>query len=451
MQATPVILIFDIGKTNKKLLLLDEDYKLVHEVATQFNEIIDEDGFACEDLNKLTNWILAEFQNLLTNNAFEIKAVNFSGYGASFVYLDEAGKPLLPLYNYLKPYPPALSKQFYKAYGGESMLAKQSASPVLGSLNSGLQLYRIKYEKPAIYKQIKYALHLPQYLSFILTKTFYTDLTSIGCHTHLWDFQNSCYHHWVNKEGIDSKLAPIKNSNSIAGTINDGIQVGVGLHDSSSALIPYLVSFTEPFVLLSTGTWCITLHPFNHTILSDYELHQDCLCYLSYKGLPVKASRLFAGYEHEQQVKKLAAHFNQPADYYKTLAFNAALLTPPKKIAKTTKKITGEIMLQQSAFSARSLSDYVNYEAAYHQLIADIIDQQTKSTNLVLSGSMVHNIFVVGGFSSNPVYMNLLAAAFPNNKVSAASVPQASAIGAALAIHQYWNTKPFPRNLIQVQ
>ena len=91
MQATPVILIFDIGKTNKKLLLLDEDYQLVHEVATQFNEITDEDGFACEDLNKLTNWIIAEFQNLLTNNAFEIKAVNFSGYGASFVYLDEAG------------------------------------------------------------------------------------------------------------------------------------------------------------------------------------------------------------------------------------------------------------------------------------------------------------------------------------------------------------------------
>ena len=246
-------------------------------------------------------------------------------------------------------------------------------------------------------------------------------------------------------------MAPIKNSDSIAGTINDGIQVGVGLHDSSAALIPYLVSFTEPFVLLSTGTWCITLHPFNHTILSDYELHQDCLCYLSYKGLPVKASRLFAGYEHEQQVKKLAAHFNQPADYYKTVAFDSALLTPPKKIAKTTKKLTGEIMLQQSAFSARQLSDFANYEAAYHRLIADIIDQQTKSTNLVLSGSMVQNIFVDGGFSSNPVYMNLLAAAFPNNKVSAASVPQASAIGAALAIHPYWNTKPFPTNLIQVQ
>ena len=108
-------------------------------------------------------------------------------------------------------------------------------------------------------------------------------------------------------------------------------------------------------------------------------------------------------------------------------------------------------MLQQSAFMARSLSDFANYEAAYHRLIADIIDQQTKSTNLVLSGSMVQNIFVDGGFSSNPVYMNLLAAAFPNNQVSAATVPQASAIGAALAIHQHWNTKPFPTNLIQVQ
>ena len=50
MKATPVILIFDIGKTNKKLLLFDEAYNMVHESIEQFQEIKDEDGFEGEML-----------------------------------------------------------------------------------------------------------------------------------------------------------------------------------------------------------------------------------------------------------------------------------------------------------------------------------------------------------------------------------------------------------------
>jgi len=44
--------------------------------------------------------------------------------------------------------------------------------------------------------------------------------------------------------------------------------------------------------------------------------------------------------------------------------------------------------------------------------------------------------------------MNLLAAAFPDIDVWAASVAQATALGAALAIHHEWNPLPVPPNLI---
>ena len=58
--------------------------------------------------------------------------------------------------------------------------------------------------------------------------------------------------------------------------------VGIGLHDSSAALIPYLMNFKEPFVLISTGTWCISLNPFNEAPLTKEELKSDCLSYMSY-------------------------------------------------------------------------------------------------------------------------------------------------------------------------
>ena len=449
-MSLPVILIFDVGKTNKKILLFDEQYKQVYEESVQFEETVDEDGFPCEDVNVLTKWVWEKFWQLASNKDYTIRGVNFSAYGASLVHLNDYYKPFTPLYNYLKPYPEELRKQFYDTYGGESLVAKQTASPVLGSLNSGMQFYRLKYEKPKIFQQIKYSLHLPQYLSFIISKKVASDITSIGCHTNLWDFQKNKYHEWVKKEKIYTKLAPIFNADKILRR-NDAktIPTGIGLHDSSAALIPYLSSFHEPFILLSTGTWNINLNPFNHQMLSDYELHHDCLCYLTYKGKPVKASRLFAGYEHEQQVKKLAVHFNKAVDHYKGIHYNVTLLGTNEFLQlKQTRSIA---ILQQSHFAERDLNDFKTYEEAYHQLIADIITQQVISTKLVLHSTPVKKVFVDGGFGKNQIFMNLLAAAFPDIEVYAAAITQASALGAAMAIHKHWNKNILPSNIIELK
>lgn len=450
-MSLPVIAIFDIGKTNKKLLLFDEQYKVVYEETAQLEEAVDEDGFACENVGLLTHWIKNTFEKVLQDGRYTVKAVNFSAYGASFVHLDETLRPCLPLYNYLKPYDEKLKQQFYNTYGGESLVAKQTASPVLGNLNSGMQLYRLKYEKSPEFSEIKHSLHLPQYLSFILSGKLCSDITSIGCHTNLWHFQKKAYHRWVKKEGVHAKLAPLMKSSEVAGYINDAITVGIGLHDSSAALIPYLDSFKEPFILLSTGTWCISLNPFNYSLLSDYELHHDCLCYLTYEGKPVKASRLFAGYEHEQQVKLLAAHFNMPADYFSQVACDPALFKKLHIDSNTYQKAGDDAMVQQSQFRKRDIKSFETYEEAYHQLVADIITQQVRSTKLVLSGTPVKKIFVDGGFSRNSIYMHLLARCFPGIEVYAASVAQASALGAALVLHDKWNKTTVPENIIAVK
>ena len=418
-----VCAVFDIGKTNKKLFLFDENYEIVFEKSIQLEETIDEDGDACEDLMQLNKWVLKVWNEVLKHDIFGIKAINFSTYGASFVYVNSLGHPILPLYNYLKPYPENLKKQFYDTYGGEEMFSVLTASPVLGSLNSGMQLYRLKYEKPEIYKEIRHSLHLPQYFHLLLTGKAYSDITGIGCHTNLWNFQTKNYHDWVEKEGIDKKLAPMS---AVGYELSaNGCAVGIGLHDSSSALIPYLISFDEPFILLSTGTWNICLNPFNESSLTFEELQQDCLCYLTFQNKPVKASRLFAGNTHEIKTKELAVQFSTEIDNYKNVDYNSEL-----------------IRNQNTA----------TYEAAYHSVVFDIVQDQIAAINLVINGlEPIRCIFVDGGFSKNPIFMNLLAQAFPNYEVLAASVAQASALGAALAIHESWNIKPIPENLIELK
>jgi L-fuculokinase len=455
MNKTSVIAIFDIGKTNKKLFLFDEQYNIVLEKSEQFDEITDEDGDACENIAALTNWVNECLNEVFLNKKLHVNALNFSTYGASFVHIDVEGKPVAPLYNYLKPYPAPLQDEFYRKYGGEIAFSIHTASPVLGNLNSGMQLYRLKKQKPELFEQIRYSLHLPQYMSFLVTGRAYSDITSIGCHTGLWNFPQNHYHEWIYREGVNEKLAAIFPSDQLMFSQWQGhaLLTGVGLHDSSAALIPYLFHFTEPFVLLSTGTWCISLNPFNQTRLTYEELQQDCLCYMEYRGKPIKASRLFAGYEHEQQTKRLAAHFNVANDYYKTVAFDAELINGlASPVAEATDSKSGKTaMVQGSVFGARDLNSFDTYEAAYHQFMADLMTQQVASLNLVLHNSPVKKIFVDGGFSRNPIYMHLLANAFPTHEVYAASVAQASAMGAALAVHTAWNKKSPSSELIELK
>ena len=47
--------------------------------------------------------------------------------------------------------------------------------------------------------------------------------------------------------------------------------------------------------------------------------------------------------------------------------------------------------------------------------------------------------------------MHLLAAAFPQLEVYATSMAQATAMGTALAIHNHWNTKTVPHDLISLK
>jgi len=444
-----VIAILDVGKTNKKLILFDEHYRIVLEQTESFKETKDEDGDACEDLEQLMSWVEATIHGLAVQKDFHVKAINFSAYGASFVHIGKKGRPVAPLYNYLKPYPSEIQRRFYAKYNGEITFSMQTASPVLGSLNSGLQLYRIKELHPELFKRIQYSLHLPQFLSFLVMGKVCSDITSIGCHTGLWNFSQDHYHEWVYREGIIDKLAPVAPSDAVLplrpefGTM----AAGIGLHDSSSAIIPYLASFREPFVLISTGTWCISMNPFNHVPLTVAELQQDCLCYLSYQGKPVKASRLFAGYEHEHQVRRLADYFLKEPDYHKGVLFDPAIAASLRSMDRPGSRPGSESFV----FRQRDLDDFANYEAAYHRLLMDLMEAQIGSTQLVLQGTPVKRIFVDGGFGRNQVYMHLLASAFPDIEVFAASIPQATAMGAALAIHSHWNARPQPGDIIDLR
>lgn len=439
MEPIKVTAIFDIGKTNKKFFLFDQDLKEVYKVYHRLDYTQDEDGDDCESIQALTQWVKQTLKEALALPQFLVIKLNFTTYGASFVHIDEMGSPVAPLYNYLKKYPENILEQFYSKYGPSEKFSQETSSPALGMLNSGLQLYWLKYAKPQTFKKIHRSLHLPQYFSFLFTGKAVSEYTSIGCHTGLWDFAKGEYHHWVKAEGIDKILPEVVDTTTSFPKTFDrhSMSIGVGVHDSSSALLPYLTSNTEPFALLSTGTWAISINPFNASPLTTEELRKDCLHFLSKKGQPIKISRLFIGEEHKVQIEKLYAYFQLERGYYKALSFEKKLYQKAK--SKNRKRFRFEF-LKPDIYGIAQANEtdwkgFTDFEDAYYSFIHELTELQEATLNLVLKGTEVKKLYIDGGFNANPIFVEILMDKLPGIEIETTDFALGTALGAGILVN----------------
>ncbi|MFY0688536.1 MAG: sugar kinase [Cyclobacteriaceae bacterium] len=429
-----VIAVFDVGKTNKKFFLFDRSFKVVHQTYIRFDEIPDDDGFHSEDLYALANWIKQTFEEIISNQSYSVKAVNFSAYGASLVHLDVKNELATPFYNYLKPLPRTIEDKFLGHFKSKEDFELRTASPYLGMLNSGIQLIYLKYAKPNLFQQVERTIHFPQYLSGIITGEFMTDYMSIGCHTGLWDFGNNDYSHWLTAEGVQSKLCQLKSD---AFKMVSGVKVGRGIHDSSAALMPYLSEHMDPFVLISTGTWNISMNPFNHEPLNSAELKLDCLNYMTSTGKSVKSTRLFLGNHLRETVKKLAEFFNVDYEDYKQIGWK------PERVNKcdSSRQLLFDhkvLLPERFGFTNSEQSNFSmfpSFELAVHQLFEELTDLQVASLHVVLGD--VKDIFVDGGFATSDLFLSLLAKKLPEHRIYSCEFGMGSALGAALQVSEH--------------
>lgn len=428
-----VTAVFDIGKTNKKFFLFDEDFQEVYREYTRFDEIKDEDGYPTENLPALQTWLKELFNRIVASQKHDVIAINFSTYGASFVHIDDHGEVLTPLYNYTKPMDYDLIESFFNKYGPEVEFSRKTGATNSGMLNSGMQLYWLKHTKPEIFKKVKYSLHLPQYLSYIFTGIPLSEYTSIGCHTALWDYEKKDYHEWVYKEEIDKILPPIVSTETSINMNYNGkrIKIGVGIHDSSSALLPYVRSTKESFILVSTGTWSVSLNPFSEKTLTESDIKKDCINYMRINGKAVKSSKLLLGNEYKYQVTKLSEHFNVASDYHKTIKFDYS--TYIKIMEEFNHRFTWKYLSCENMPSETSIH-YNNFNEAFHHLMIELVMLQVKSIRTAAGSKKIEKLFVDGGFSDNDVFIKLLSHYLRDMELRSTNSSLGSALGAAISI-----------------
>ena len=249
----------------------------------------------------------------------------------------------------------------------------------------------------------------------------------------LWDFEKNQYHHWVKNEGIDRLFPPlVQTQKTVTKSIRERkIKFGIGIHDSSSALLTYLLRGKESFILLSTGTWCINFNPFSDgSVFDQKQIEAGATAYMRIDGSPVKSSRLFLGEEHRLKVENLIQQFNKPPFYHRKLEWNPRIA----KELKTDKNCFRWKYLDNAMTPMQEQLDFPNFEVAYYQLLKELIDLLKIQID-VICNALPQKIYVDGGFSDNKIFLALLKREFPHQKIKAKPASYACALGAAQLIN----------------
>ncbi|MDG2386959.1 MAG: hypothetical protein P8M02_06050 [Flavobacteriaceae bacterium] len=260
-----------------------------------------------------------------------------------------------------------------------------------------------------------------------------SELCSIGCHTSLWNYSSANYQDWLIQEEISDLQAPISSSEKTSEGVNllKGVSVGIGLHDSSAALVPYLKAVKKSFILLSTGTMNVALNPFCNQSLLESELNQGCLNYMTPNGQAVKASRFFMGGAHEQLSKSIASYFDCSSDFFKTIDYDPLEFDQTTPLSNTNWSISStDFSLPKEIFK-----NYSSPTEAYYAIMKTLLQIQFTSLAFILRGVKIERIYLDGGFQKNQIFIKHLARSFADLEVYCNDFSLGAALGAALSVH----------------
>lgn len=222
------------------------------------------------------------------------------------------------------------------------------------------------------------------------------------------------------------------------------IRTGHGVRNTSASMIPYLKSTDKPFILVSTGTWCTFMNPFNSEPLTDEESANENNSLAEIEGMQVKTSRSLLGQVHDLNVGRLDDRFGVTGELFKTIRIKS------KKIRKMLDYKHGRIFFRHGipegyVDNDANLSHFLTYADAYHQMMYDLVDLCMDSYRSVIpADDDAEIVYITGGFARNDTFVRILAARMPDKRVFASSVENATALGAAMKIYESAFGSPWP-------
>ena len=319
------VIVIDLGKTNSKLALVDTAQAKEIQVVTQPAAVSTRALYPCIDHESIAAFIFNSLQQFARNH--RVDAITVTTHGATAALLNANGDLALPVLDYEF----RGVDESRHAYQSERPQFSATGSPALpGGLNIGAQLYWLQTNYPKQFSAVTTVLTWPQYWVYILTGEKHNDVTSLGCHTDLYEPRQQQYSTLVDAMHWRSLMPPTRNSGQLTGPVLPAVAkrtglpsstpVYTGIHDSNASLVPHVIARAAPFSVVSTGTWFITMSIGGKQIPLDE--NKDTLLNVNAHGDAVPSARFMGGRERdilgvrtattEETLDKLLSHQNPP-------------------------------------------------------------------------------------------------------------------------------------------
>ena len=296
-------IVLDIGKTNVKLTFVDSfNNKTIKFFKTKQKNIY-RHGIKILNSNSIFEWALKKITYI--GRKHNLDKFVCTAHGTSIALISYDDKELLACTDY--------EYKFDKLFNNYKKIApkfSESFSPFLeNGLNIGQQIYYLYKRKQKLIKKTKYILNYPQYIVWKLTSSFSSEISYVGCHTHLWDFKRNKLSSFVKKIKLEKKFPQIRKAWDTIGRKQIGesnLKIINGIHDSNASYLYFKNSDIKNFTLVSTGTWYIIFN--QKTPLKNLNPSLDMLANIDVFGKPVPTMRFMGGreYDHLMGVFKIS-------------------------------------------------------------------------------------------------------------------------------------------------
>jgi sugar (pentulose or hexulose) kinase len=185
-----------------------------------------------------------------------------------------------------------------------------TGSPALpAGLNFGSQLHYLE-----TLGSIADATLMPyaQYWAWLLSGVTASEVSSLGCHSDLWEPAKADFSPMAKRRGWAAQFAPLARAGDAIGTLrpelaaqtglSPDVHIYAGLHDSNAALhaaraFPELTG--DEATVLSTGTWFIAMRSGTRAAIAEMPQTRDCLVNVDIHAQPVPSARYMGGRELE--------------------------------------------------------------------------------------------------------------------------------------------------------
>ncbi len=430
MSLSPIA-VFDLGKTNSKLFVLSADGAVIDQA--RIRPIWREEGdLRVLDDEALYDWMRRELARVVAEHG--VDRVTWSGHGCTFALVsgDALAHPVLDY----EQEPPA---EIAARIDAEIPDFGETFSPALPlGFNFGRHMLWLDARDPELFSRSDAILGYPQFWTWKFSGRTLSEVSYLGCHSHLWAPLKDDFSSLVDDKGWREKMPEFAPAGAAVGThmvtLADGrtaaVAVHNGVHDSNAALYFYRALGFDDFTLVSTGTWVVIFNPASP--LERLDAARDMLANVTVGRQPVATIRFMGGREYDVASGGWARPVS--AEAVEAVIAKGAFALPSFAAG-------GPVPGHEGRFAGPAVEGEERAAVAmlYVALMTDL--------SLDLIGSR-NTIVIDGGLVKTGLYASVLAALRPGQAVHASGAPEGSAFGAAALVFDAVGRNPFVNDCV---